>query len=310
MTTVIVTGATGFAGRHLLSRLAGSARLVGWHRPGGRVPDAAASVEWRPVDVGDRAALRDAISADRPGEIYHLAGATHVAASWHDAEGPLRINALGTHHVLEAVRTIQPHCRVLVVSSAQVYAPGEDPLHEDSPLRPESPYGFSKLAADDLARRVSSDDGLDVRVARPFNHAGPGQGPEFAVSSFARQVAQIERGVVPPEIVIGNVETRRDLTDVRDIVEAYVRIMAAGRPGRAYNVCSGRAWRMADLLEELVRQANVRVRYRIDVTRLRPHDAGVIQGDATRIRDELGWSPAIAVERMLRDTLDWWRSRQ
>jgi GDP-4-dehydro-6-deoxy-D-mannose reductase len=174
---------------------------------------------------------------------------------------------------------------------------------------PANPYGLSKLAADDLALRAAAEDGLDVIVARPFNHAGPRQSAEYVVSSFARQIARIEAGLAPPVIHVGNLDARRDLTDVRDVVAAYERMMDAAPIGRPYNICSGRAWRIADLLDELRQLSAVQVRIEVDEQRLRPADIPVIQGDATRIRTELGWTPRIKVEETLHDTLVWWREQ-
>jgi GDP-4-dehydro-6-deoxy-D-mannose reductase len=155
--------------------------------------------------------------------------------------------------------------------------------------------------------QAALDDGLDVVLARPFNHTGPRQEPVFAVPSFARQVARIEAGLEPPVIRVGNLDSRRDLTDVRDVATAYVRIVAAGRPGRPYNVCSGRAWRIGDLLEELIHLARVPITVEVDPGRLRPNDVPVLQGSATRIRTELGWKPEITIEQTILDTLDYWR---
>jgi GDP-4-dehydro-6-deoxy-D-mannose reductase len=146
-------------------------------------------------------------------------------------------------------------------------------------------------------------------VARPFNHIGPRQGPGFAGSSFARQIARIERGLEPPTLRVGNLDTRRDITDVRDVVDAYVRIMDGGQTGRAYNVCSGRAWRIRDLLEELLQLSTVPITVEIDQERFRPIDVPVVQGDPTRIRTELGWTPHVRVEQTLQDTLTEWRER-
>ena len=235
--TAIVTGASGFAGRHLVARLAGSRSLVGWHRPGGTSPDPAMPVRWTAVDILNRTAVSDAVAAAGPVEIFHLAGSPHVGSSWQNAEAQLRTNVLGTHHVLEAVRTTGLPARVLVVSSAQIYRPGDEPLDEHALRLPTNPYGVSKLAADDLALRAAADDGLAVVVARPFNHAGPGQSPDFVVSSFARQIAMIEAGRAAPEIHVGNLDARRDLTDVRDVVDAYVRLMDGGTTGQPYNIC-------------------------------------------------------------------------
>jgi GDP-4-dehydro-6-deoxy-D-mannose reductase len=303
----LITGATGFVGGHLIDRLGGSTPIVGWHRPGGRTPDPAPAVTWEAVDVLDRARVRAAVEAAQPSRVVHLAGAPHVGGSWKTVVAHLETNALGTHHLLEAVRALTHPCRVLVVTSAQIYQASDEPIDEGSPRVPSNPYGLSKLAADDLALRAAAEDGLDVVIARPFNHAGPRQSPEYVVSSFARQIARIEAGLEPPVIHVGNLEARRDLTDVRDVVAAYERLMDAAPTGRPYNICSGRAWRVADLLDELRQVSAVQVRIEIDEDRLRPADVPVIQGDATRIRTELGWSPRLKVEDTLRDTLEWWR---
>jgi len=304
---ILVTGAAGFAGRHLLDRLAGSAPLIGWRRPGRDVPDVP-GVTWQAVDLLDREVVVQSIARDRPSRIYHLGGSPHVGASWRTVLSQLKTNVLGTHYLLDAVRLAKNPCRVLVVSSAQIYRAGDEPIGESATLEPATPYGMSKLAADELARHSAVEDGIDVVLARPFNHAGPGQSAEFVVSSFARQIALIEAGQAPAELVVGNLDTRRDLTDVRDVVHAYEELMARGSAARPYNICSGRAWRIGDLLDELLHATRASVRVRVDEARFRPHDATVIQGDASRIRSEIGWTPEIRIEQMLHDTLDWWRT--
>jgi GDP-4-dehydro-6-deoxy-D-mannose reductase len=307
--TTIVTGAAGFAGRHLLKRLAGGDRLVGWQRPGGREPAPDISdVTWDAVDVTDQEAVARAIEESAPDRIFHLAGAASVETSWISAVPHLRVNAMGTHHVLDAVRRSGRPCRVLVVTSAQVYANSADPIGEGTSLLPQSPYGLTKLAQDRLALSAAVADHLDVLVARPFNHIGPRQDPGFAVSSFARQIARIEMGLAPPTLHVGNLETRRDITDVRDVVDAYARIMDRGLTGQAYNVCSGRAWRIRDLLDELLQLATVSIAVEIDPARFRPVDVPVVQGDSSRVRAEVGWTPHIEIEQTLRDTLDEWRA--
>jgi GDP-4-dehydro-6-deoxy-D-mannose reductase len=258
------------------------------------------------VELTDPDDVQRAIEDARPGRIFHLAGAPSVAGSWKSAEH-LRINVMGTHHLLDAVRRADRPCRVLVVSSALIYQGSEDPLHEDAPLRPASPYGLSKLAQDELARRAATDDELDIVVARPFNHIGPRQSTDYAVASFAWQIARIEAGLAPPVMQVGNLEPRRDVTDVRDVTRAYERLMEDGVSGRAYNVCSGRGWRIRDLLDELLHQSTAAISVEHDRSRFRPSDVTSVQGDATRIRTELGWAPQIAVEQTLQDTLDWWR---
>lgn len=303
----LVTGATGFVGSHLLDRLADDTAVVAWYRPGGSEPDGTRPIDWQAVDLLDADGVRAAIEDAVPSRIFHVAGAPSVDTSWKNMVPHLRTNALGTHHLLEAVRLATPRCRVLVVSSAQVYQVGDEPIDESAALVPASPYGLSKLAQDQLALRAAREDALDVIVARPFNHIGPRQRPAFAVSSFARQIARIEAGLAPPEMRVGNLDTRRDVTDVRDVTDAYRLLMHAAPAGRPYNICSGRAWRIGDLLEELVNLARVRVEIEVDPARLRPDDIPVLQGDATRLRSELGWAPRIPVEQTLADTLDWWR---
>ena len=305
--TTLVTGATGFVGGHLLDRLIDRAPLIAWYRPGGHAPDPMRHIDWRPVDLLDGAAVHDAIEDARPARVFHVAGAPQVATSWQNVVPHLRTNVLGTHYLLDAVRLHVPQCRVLVVSSAQVYQPSDDPIGEEALLLPANPYGLSKLAQDQLALRTAEDEDLDVVLARPFNHAGPRQSPAFAVSSFARQIAWIEAGLTPPVIRTGNLESRRDLTDVRDVVDAYDQLMERAPRGRPYNICSGRAWRIGDLLEELQHQARVAIDVEPDEALMRPVDVTVVQGDATRIRSEIGWTPRLHVEQTLSDTLEWWR---
>jgi GDP-4-dehydro-6-deoxy-D-mannose reductase len=196
---------------------------------------------------------------------------------------------------------------VLVVTSAQVYEAIDRPVDESTRLLPASPYGLTKLAQDQLAAGAERVDGLDVVIARPFNHVGPRQAPGFAISSFARQIARIERGLDPPVIRVGNLDAQRDFTDVRDVVEAYCRIMDNAPSGRVYNICSGCAYRIGDLLDSLVGLAQVRIGVETDPARLRPSDAPLIVGDNSRLRTELGWAPRIAITTTLVDTLAWWR---
>lgn len=306
--TILVTGATGFAGGHLLDRLADRAPLVAWHRPGGRPPDPGRHIDWRPVDLLDPGMVWRAIEEASPTQVFHVAGAPQVSSSWVSAVPHLRINVLGTHHLLDAVRRSGRACRVLVASSGQVYQVSDDPIDENAPLIPSTPYGLSKLAQDQLAERAWKDEGMDVVIARPFNHAGPRQIGDFAIASFARQIARIEAGLAPPELHVGNLDSRRDMTDVRDVVEAYDLMMAAAPAGRPFNICSGRAWKVRDLLDELLHAARVPVAVIVDEARLRPTDVPVVQGDAARIRAELGWTPRIRIEQTLSDTLEWWRA--
>jgi GDP-4-dehydro-6-deoxy-D-mannose reductase len=304
----IVTGATGFAGRHLLDRLTGASSVVGWHRPGGRPPDPSRDIQWEPVDLIDRDAVARAVINTRPDRIYHLAGSPVVAPSLNNVVPYLRANALGTHHLLEAVRRAGRPCRVLVVSSAQIYQPSGQPLSEEAPLVPANPYGFSKLAADQLALGAVREDGLDVVLARPFNHTGPGQAATFAVPAFARQVALIEAGRMPPAIEVGDLTPRRDFTDVRDVVRAYWLALARAAPG-VYNVCSGRSTEISEILAGLARHAGVELEQTTDPALLREHEVAEIRGSHRKLTAATGWEPEIPLERTLADTVQWWRER-
>jgi GDP-4-dehydro-6-deoxy-D-mannose reductase len=187
-----------------------------------------------------------------------------------------------------------------------VYQPAPERLTEAHPLVPATPYGVSKLAQELLAARAVGDR-LDVRIARAFNHVGPRQDASFAASDFARQIAEIEAGRRQPEIVAGNLEARRDMTDVRDTVRAYQMLIERGQTARPYNVCSGKAIAISDVLDRLVAKARVPVRVRVDQARFRPQDVPLLEGDPSRIREELGWAPAIPLERTLDDVLEYWR---
>jgi GDP-4-dehydro-6-deoxy-D-mannose reductase len=308
--TVLVTGASGFAGSHLVDLLVHDhERVIGWHRPGTDPSRDSPGVVWMAVDILDSQAVRKAMADAQPAMIYHCAGAAHTAQSWLQAATTLQANVLGTHHLLEAIRAERVKIRVLVPGSALVYRPSDKPLAEDAALGPQSPYATSKLAQELLGARAVLEDELPVFLTRSFNHLGPGQDPSFSASSFARQLARIEAKLDAPVIHVGNLEARRDFTDVRDVVRAYRDIMVRGRTGRIYNVCSERASSIAEVLERLMAQVRVRVDIQTDAARMRPNDVPLVLGDARRIRDEVGWTPSISVDRTLSDLLDYWRGR-
>jgi GDP-4-dehydro-6-deoxy-D-mannose reductase len=304
---VLVTGASGFAGSHLIEHLAGRANLVAWTRSE-PLPEIAALATWHQVELLDRDRVRQAIRELKPSAVYHCAGAAQVAHSWQDTTRPLASNVLATHYLLDALRLAGVGCRVLVPGSATVYAPSASPLHEEAALAPASPYALSKLAQEQLALRAVNEDGLEVLVTRSFNHTGPRQSADFFAPAMARQIVAIERGGIEPVIKAGNLDAERDLTDVRDTTRAYALLMESGQSGTVYNVASGISRPMRAVLEELVRRARVPVRIETDPTRLRPHDLPVLVGDATRLREKTGWAPAIGFEQMLDDLLNYWRT--
>jgi len=304
---ILVTGAGGFAGGHLIDLLhREGSEVVAWHRPGGAPKRTVAGVRWDAVDLLDRRSVDAAIARARPRAVYHCAGASHVGRAWDDTETTFAVNVRGAHHLFEALRDAGLAVPVLVPSSGMVYQPADHPMAEDHPLRPTNPYGVSKLAQERLAMHAA-EDGAGVRIARAFNHVGPGQDPAFAASSFACQIAAIEAGRREPEIVVGNLQTRREVTDVRDTVRAYRLLLDRGRTARPYNVCSGQAVEIGEVLERLLSRARVAIRVRVDRALFRPNDVPLVAGDPSRTRDEIGWTPEIPLDRTLDDVLDYWR---
>jgi GDP-4-dehydro-6-deoxy-D-mannose reductase len=312
----LVTGAAGFAGSHLLERLAAQTdgRLVAWRRPSTVGNEATPAwnppgdrIEWDEIDLLDKTAVFGAVSHLRPARVYHCAGAAHVGRAWQSTEPTFATNVRGTHHLIEALRAAGCRdARVLIPSSSLVYAASDAPIPEEHPLLPGNPYALSKLAQELVG--VENTGGPAVLVARAFNHIGPRQDPFFAASGFARRIADIEAGRWSPEISVGNLEARRDLTDVRDTVHAYQLILERGRPGRPYNVCSGRAVSIREVLDMLLAQAAVPIRVVPDPARYRPNDQPLVVGDPRRIQEELGWSATIPLESTLNDLLEYWRA--
>jgi GDP-4-dehydro-6-deoxy-D-mannose reductase len=302
----LVTGAAGFAGQHLLQRLAPLGRVVGWHRPGAPHPSVD-GVSWAAVELLDRDAVAAAVRAARPAVIYHLAGVAHVGDSWAHAEETLASNVVGTLHLFDAMRAAVLRSRVLITGSATVYKSSTSALTEDSPIAPNTPYGTSKLAQEMAALRAWEDEGIPVVVTRSFNHIGPLQSPAFAAPGFARQLARIEAGLAPAVIKVGNLEARRDLSDVRDTVRAYQALMTSGRPGSIYNVCSGRAVSMQELLDTLRGLIRVPVTVEQDPERMRPADTPVVLGDYSRLAADTGWRPERSLDDTLADLVAYWR---
>jgi len=304
---VLITGAAGFAGSHLIEHLAGRSELIGWGRSA-PPRELARLAAWTQIDLLDRDRVQQAMGELRPDAVYHCAGAPHVGESWRHTAEPLASNVLTTHYLLDAVRRAGIGCRVLLTGSAMVYAPSDSPLCEDDPLVPASPYGVSKLAQEQLGVRGWTEDGIEVVLTRAFNHTGPRQQPTFAAPGFARQIALIERGSVDPVIEVGNLDAARDLTDVRDTVRAYALLMERGTPGTVYNVATGVARPIRSVLDGLAARSRVPVRISVDPERLRPNDTPVLVGDASRLRAATGWSPEIPFDRMLDDLLEYWRA--
>lgn len=296
----LITGGLGFVGRHLADHLrAAGDEVVSLDRHS--TPS---------IDITDAEGTAAAVAEARPDAVYHLAGWADVGGSWKDPRTVLRVNGEGTLNVLEACRAASVG-RVLAVASADVYGvvtEAELPLDERAPLRPTSPYAASKLAADALAQQAFLGHGLGVIRVRPFNHLGPGQAEQFVASALAARIARAERDDVD-HVVVGNLEARRDFTDVRDIVRAYRLLVEQGTPGEVYNVCSGRDLAIQDLADLLVGLATRPIELRPDPELMRPADLPVLRGNASKLAAATGWAPEIPIEQTVADLLDDMRRR-
>jgi GDP-4-dehydro-6-deoxy-D-mannose reductase len=314
---ILVTGATGFAGSHLAEALLSrpGVRLWGLSRSGAWPADQrhlAKRVELRGVDLCDRAAVEVVLREVEPEQIFHLAGYAAVGRSFQEPDAAWAGNLGSTRNLYEAVARWGGQPRILFVGSGLVYGDSDDPetpRHEGLLLQPNNPYAASKSAADLLSYQFARAPGLHVVIARPFNHIGPRQAPDFAIASFARQVVAIERGEKPPVMETGNLSPRRDLTDVRDTVAAYDLLMQHGRSGEAYNVGSGQVYSMHTVLDRLLALAGLTVELRQKAALLRSTDTPVVRVDASKLRRETGWSPRYTLDQTLLDTLNYWREQ-
>jgi GDP-4-dehydro-6-deoxy-D-mannose reductase len=285
---VFVTGGQGFVGAHLLAQLG----------------DAVAPE----VDVTDPVALRATLYEAQPRAVVHLAALSHVGDSWRDPAAVWEVNAVGTVNLLEIVREACPDARVLVVSTGEVYGRADvTPTPETEQTKPLSPYAASKAAAE-VAALQSARAGLDIVVARAFQHEGPGRDERFAIGSWTAQLAELERAG-GGTLLVGNLDVERDLTDVRDVCRAYVALLDPAVSGGVYNVASGTTVSLRDVVERLVALARVPVSVALDPDRMRPADVPVVSGDAGKLRAATGWAPSIPLEQTLADTLEFARER-
>ncbi len=296
---VFVTGGSGFVGTHLLAHLASLGDQV----------------EAPLTDVTDLEAISAALAAmpgGPPETIIHLAGQADVGRSWTDVSLTWAVNTMGTVNVLEAARAVAPLARTVVVSSAEVYGrvPADElPIREDRPTSSFSPYGASKIAAELAARCAFEQFGQRVVIARPFNHLGVGQSPGFILPAIARQIVAAERAS-DDVILLGNLDARRDMTAVEDVVAAYRLMAERGVDGATYNVCSDTTVTMQELVDRMLALAQRPLRVELDVSRLRPQDIAVQCGDSTKLRADTGWHPTVALDDVLTAVLAEWRTRQ
>lgn len=313
---ILVTGITGFAGGHLAEALhaQGQVELVGLSRR------AEWPAEWRHLmdrvvlrscDLADRSSIQAHLREVQPERIYHLAGYAHVGRSFQEVDAAWSGNLAATRNLYESVEAWGGQPRILYVSSGQIYGTPQTPdevYDEQCLLRPASPYAASKAAADLASYQYSQAPGLHIVRARPLNHIGPRQSPQYAVAHFTSQIAAIERGKQSPVVETGNLSPCRDLTDVRDVVQAYIQLMESGRSGEVYNIGTGCVYSIQEVLDRLLTLTTTRVEVRPRAERMRPGEAAALRTDAGKLRRETGWAPRFTLEQTLRDTLDYWRN--
>jgi len=307
----LITGVRGFAGPHLARALG---QLTDWTLYGlSRVP-VDAPVGYIPVvaDLADRERVFRAVAEVDPTHVFHLAAQSHVPTSHTDNGATLVNNIVGQANLLDGCRALSHPPLVLIVASAEEYGqarPEEMPLGEDHPFHPTSPYAVSKVAQDLLGWQYFASYGLPVVRVRPFSHIGPGQSDRFAVSAFARQIAEIEAGLHTPVVRVGNLKARRDFLDVRDVVRAYYLALVRGEPGEVYNIGGGTVIGIGEVLDMLLSMSPLPIKVEADPVRMRPSDVPLLAADSSRLRSTTGWHPTIPFEQSVRDVLDWWRAQ-
>jgi GDP-4-dehydro-6-deoxy-D-mannose reductase len=311
----LITGATGFAGAYLAELLLADAALEVWgttYRADSPTPPSLKSLQTVQCDMRDPDAVRDVLAAIRPNWIFHLAGQSDVGGSWGNAWETIESNVRGQLNLLEAMVHLGLDARILVVGSNNEYGlvnPADLPLDEDTPLRPDTPYGVSKIAQDMLGLQFFLSHKVRTVRVRCFNFIGPRQSEKFVTSAFAKQIAEIEVGLREPVVRVGNLSAERDFTDVRDMVRAHRLALEYCADGEVYNVGSGRSTSIQRLLDILLSYANRPIRVEQDPARMRPSDVPCSVGDIGRFRVVTGWQPRITLERSLRDILDYWREK-
>lgn len=338
---VFITGITGFAGSHLAEYLQslGTVEVFGLHRWRSRLDNLAdleaagalhriepgvsdpavlrshfvpGKVNLFGGDIGDFVSLRTAIAAVQPDRVFHLAAQSHVPTSWNAPADTLQLNILGQLNLFEALRAVGSDARVQIAGSSEEYGlvhEDEVPMTEENPLRPLSPYAVSKVAQDKLAYQYWKSYGLKTIVTRGFNHCGPRQTENFVVATLAKQIADSEAGLREPVIEHGDLSSKRDLTDVRDMVRAYWLLLEHGEPGEVYNIGSGTTRTIREVLDGYLALTDAEITLREDPARMRPSDVKILWADDRKFRALAAWQPAIPFEQTLRDTLDYWRAR-
>lgn len=315
---VLITGITGFAGSHLAEFLLPkkNIKVFGIYRWRSRMENIAEiknKITLLECDLRDATSTIETIKQVKPDMIFHLAAQSYVPMSWTAPAETLTTNIIGELNIFEAVRNLGlKDTRIHIAGSSEEYGmvlPNEIPIKETNPLRPLSPYGVSKVAQDLLGYQYFKSYGLNIIRTRAFNHTGPRRGEVFVTSNFSKQIVEIEKGKRKPVIYVGNLDAVRDFSDVRDVVRGYYWVLKDGKPGEVYNICSGKGYKIREVLNILLTLANCNIEIKQDPTRLRPSDVELLVGDPTKIRKAIGWKCEIPFQKTLKDLLDYWRAR-
>ena len=319
MKRVLITGVSGFVGSHLLDLLVTKKtdyELYGIVRERSsleKIKHNVDSIRLISCDLINLSTIINIIKELKPDHIYHLAGESSVKLSWGGTLSMVNSNIVATLNLLEAMRTANcQETKILLACSSEEYgliSEDDIPIKEETPLKPVSPYAVSKAAVDMFGYQYYVSYGIKTVRTRAFNHTGPRRSGVYALSNFARQLAEIESGFREPKIHVGNLSAVRDFTDVRDMVRGYELAMEHCEPGEVYNICSSKGWRIRDLLEMLVQLSKCRIEIAQDEERMRPVDLPIIVGDNAKFRKITAWKPAIGMERTLQDLLDYWRGQ-
>jgi GDP-4-dehydro-6-deoxy-D-mannose reductase len=311
---ILITGASGFVGSHLADALLekGEDEIVGiYYSDQGLENLKDKKIELEKVDLKNSEEVSSLIKKFKPDILYHLAAFTSAAESFSSPNETVTNNINCQLNILEEIRKNNLETRILITSSAEVYGDVLEkdlPIDEDTPFNPTNPYAVSKLAQDFFGRQYFLSYKLRVIRARPFNHIGPRQSPNFVVSAFAKKIVEIEKEKRGPVLPVGNLQTMRDFTDARDVVKAYILLMEKGVDGEVYNIGSGKAYKISDILDMLLSLSKVKVIVEEDKSLFRPIDNPKLVCDATKIKNLTGWEPQIPLEKTLQDTLDYWRN--
>jgi len=312
----LITGITGFVGSHMAELLLKKGfevhGLCRWRSRTENIDHIREKIHLVEGDLLDAHSLQDLMMDVRPTHIFHLAAQSFVPASWTSPAVTLEINIVGPCNLFEAVRAAQLSPLIQIACSSEEYGlvkPNELPIKETNPLRPLSPYAVSKVAMDYLGYQYFKSYDMRIIRTRGFNHTGARRGEVFAESSFAKQIAEIEKGIKKPVILVGNLEAKRDYTDVRDMVEGYFLALEKGEPGEVYNICSGKAIKIEKVLETLLSFSKTKVTVKQDPSRMRPSDVPILLGDNRKFVKQTGWKPKISFEKTMKDLLDYWREK-